>query len=181
MNHTFREVFDMINDDLMDRYNLPPGFFEDREKLIPVSIRGRPNLWIKNYIRLIMRYINTHRMKVMNDQYLILQLDDQLKRALSQLPDDRHDSITTIIDTYKNKIYSDSRYVQFYRSLGELIEKIGVDYPESFEDLKTLIKTRPDVNWNLSCADWFGCMNDDRTIKLIGNMQSLIELIELIT
>lgn len=178
MKTPFRLIFDKINEDLMDRYDLPPSFFEDRERMIPRALRNQPNSWIKNYLRRIMRYINVYRMKNMHDQYTILRLDDQLKRSLEKLPTDREDSITELIRISIDRIQNNERYRQFYRSLGEVVEKIGVEYPNSFDELKNSMQKNPQADWNLTCADWFGCMNDDRSIKLINEMHALIDLID---
>lgn len=178
MKTPFRLIFDKINEDLKNRYNLPPSFFEDREKMIPRALRNRPNTWIKNYLRRIMRYINAYRMKSMHDQYTILRLDDELKRSLNRMSDDREDSISQLIRVSVDRIHNNTRYLQFYRSLGQVVEKNEVEYPNSFEELKNLIEKYPQADWNLSCADWFGCMNDDESIHLINEMNALIDLID---
>lgn len=178
MKTPFRQVFDAINEDLAARYDIPLSFFEGREKMIRRPLRNRPTSWVRNYLRRIMRYINVYRMKSMHDQYTILRLDDQLKRSLKKMSSDRQDSITDLIRVSIDRIHNNDTYRQFYRSLGELIEKIGVEYPNSFEELKNLMNKNPDADWNLSCADWFGCTNDDRFVRLINEMNAVISLID---
>lgn len=176
---TIQSTIDTIHSNFRNRFDLPDNFFDDYTSYIPRYVNDSNDKWQSIYIRKTLRRINSYLMKVMHDQYELLNAIIELDKLYDEKIDrsDKRDYIDdNYIDIVEWDIQMNSTYNEYMESINLKLKELSWFLDRSdlrYSDIPYYLDVYPKFNWKLKYSNWFDSFNDYEYTSLLNFIRSI--------